>query len=99
LSLPEGADDERRHDWWRFAVAAVAEPRLESVQPVLPSGKALIVGAYVLNEQQAAAGPEHPVEFAKRAVAISTQVLCKVDDQRRLDSLTVAVTCAGSDQS
>jgi hypothetical protein len=49
------------------AVAAVAEPSLESVQPVLPSGKALIVGAYVLDEQEVAAGLGHPVEFAKRA--------------------------------
>ena len=56
-----------RLDCWSVAVAAVAEPRLKSVQPVLPSGEALVVGAYVLDEQQAAAGPEHPVEFAKRS--------------------------------
>lgn len=41
--------------------------RVWSVQPVLPSGKALIVGAYVLDELQAPAGLEHPVEFAKRS--------------------------------
>ena len=37
------------------------------VQPVLPAGEALVVGAYVLDEQQAPAGLEHPVEFAKRS--------------------------------
>jgi hypothetical protein len=49
------------------AVAAVADPRLEPVEPVLPPGQALVVGADMLDEQEASAGPEHPAQFAQRA--------------------------------
>ena len=45
----------------------MAEPGLEPVQPVLPAGKGLVVGAYVLDKEQSAAGFQHAAELAERA--------------------------------
>jgi len=47
------------------AVAAHDQP-VQPVQPVLQAGRAGVIGAQVLDEQQAAAGTQHPAQLAQR---------------------------------
>ena len=60
------------------AVAAHDEP-VEPVHPVLQAGRAGIVGSHVLEEQELAAGPQHPSQLPQRPGLI----VGPAQDQRR----------------
>src|SRR5437588_6215811 len=51
---------------WTVAVAAVAYPRLQPVESILPSRQALVFGAHVLKEQQPPARLQYPAELTRR---------------------------------
>ena len=77
LHLEAGGGD--RRDRVAVAVAAVAEEAPGLLEPVLPARQARVLGADVLDEEQLAAGPQHPRRLGQRRPRVGD----RAEDQGR----------------
>ena len=76
-----------RVDRRTVAVASAHHDPVDAVQPVLPTGKAGVLGAHVLDEQEPTAGFQHPPELGQRLGLVADGA----QDERRDDDVEAVV--------